>query len=386
MDEPAIPGAETKETAQPQEPVAQRDRFPCPQCGGELAWEPDAQKMKCQYCGALVDVPQREGFHAEEHDLMAFLDKAPMAEGYGVTLAAFTCKQCGATVQAPPTDRRDITCPFCGSAYVAEAGEAPANVIKPESLIPFKIDKKESQGMFQRWLGTGWFRPNDLKDLGRLDRVAGLYLPFFTFDARADSTWDAMAGYYYYVTEQVAEVENGRTVYRDRQVQKVRWEPASGQRADTYDDVLVPGVHQERLNLILKVYPYDTASLTPYNPMYLAGFGVLNSDMALKLVWQIAKQNMEADQVDRCSKDVPGDTQRDLSVQTRLSEQTFKHLLCPLWIGSFKYKGKIYPFVINGQTGKLYGDKPWSWVKIAFASAAAGVILLIVFWLMSQGR
>jgi len=381
MDEPDVPA---QDAPAPVPPSAQNDRFPCPSCGGELAWEPGAQKMRCQYCDTLVDVPQGD-YRAREHDLLDFLERVPKAEGYGVTLQAFTCKQCGATVQAPPTDRRDITCPFCASSYVAEEEKPPEGVIKPESLIPFQVDKKQSQSMFHRWLGTGWFRPNDLKNLGRLDRVAGLYLPFFTFDAHAESAWTAQAGHYYYVTERAAEVENGRTVYRDRQVQKVRWEPASGSRADDYDDVLVPGVHDERLSLILKIYPYDTEKLTPYASMYLAGFGILNSDIPLKVVYQIAKRNMEADQVERCSRDVPGDTQRDLRVQTSLAEQTFKHLLCPLWVGSFRYKGKVFPFVINGQTGKVYGEKPWSWVKILFASVVGGLLLLILLLLMSKG-
>jgi len=144
-------------------------------------------------------------------------------------------------------------------------------------------------------------------------------------------------------------------------------------------------VHDERLSLILKIYPYDTEKLTPYASMYLAGFGILNSDIPLKVVYQIAKRNMEADQVERCSRDVPGDTQRDLRVQTSLAEQTFKHLLCPLWVGSFIYKGKVFPFVINGQTGKVYGEKPWSWVKILFASVVGGLLLLILLLLMSKG-
>ena len=95
---------------------------------------------------------------------------------------------------------------------------------------------------------------------------------------------------------------------------------------------------------------------------------------------------MESDQVSRCSRDVPGDTQRDLSVRTTLSEQTFKHLLCPLWIGSFKYKGKVYPFVVNGQSGKLYGDKPWSWVKISLALGAAALFALLFYLLFLRGQ
>ncbi len=367
-------------------PQAKGNHFPCPKCGGELEWDPGHQEMRCPYCDSLVPVPAQPGFRAEEHDLLAFLDQHPKAEGYGVTLEQFTCKQCGAAVQVPP-GRRDLTCPFCASTYVFEAQAPSPEVVQPESLIPFKVDKKTSQGRFKEWLGRGWFRPNDLAKLASLDRILGLYLPFFTFDALARSAWTALAGYYYYVTERVSVMnDKGESVWENRQVQKVRWEPASGDRADRYDDVLVPAVQQERMALILRVYPFDMQGLAAYSPMYLAGFGILNADVPLKMVYQIAKSNMEADQRERCSRDVPGDTQMNLSVRTDLSEQTFKHLLCPVWIGSFKYKGKVYPFVINGQTGALYGEKPWSWVKIAFAVAGATLAALIFYLLFLRGH
>ncbi len=370
---------------QPSAPSAERTIFPCPKCGGELEWDPSHQEMHCPYCDSLVPVPAQPGFRAEEHDLMAFLEEHPRAEGYGVTLEQLSCKQCGATVQVPP-GRRDLTCPFCGSSYVLEAQAPLPNVIQPESLIPFRVDQKASQSRFKEWLGRGWFRPNDLKRLGSLQRIVGLYLPFFTFDADASSSWTADAGYYYNVSEQVSVTnDRGEARWETRQVQKVRWEPASGSRSDRYDDVLVPAVLDDRLRLILRVYPYDMKGLMAYSPAYLAGFGILNADIALKMVYQIAKSNMEGDQVQRCSHDVPGDTQRDLRVSTTLSAQTFKHLLCPIWAGSFRYKGKAYPFVLNGQTGALYGEKPWSWVKIALASGAAAILLLL-FFLLTRGH
>ena len=351
--------------------------FPCSSCGGELAWDPSSTQMKCPYCGSLVDVPREEAFAAEEHDLLEFLERHPKAEGYGVEMGEFSCKSCGAKAQVP-AGRRDIFCPFCGSNYVFEAAKKSEEVLKPESLIPFSVSHSDCQTRFKGWIGKGWFRPNDLKKLGRLDRITGLYMPFFTFDARADSDWAAEAGHYYYVTESVSVQRNGKTVHENRQVRKVRWEPASGRRADIYDDVLVPAVTQEHLNLMMRVYPFDMKGLRPYDSKYLAGFSVLNSELPLKQVYAIAKSNIESDQVQRCSGDVPGDTQRNLRVWTRLSEQTFKHLMCPLWLGSFKYKAKVFAFVINGQTGVLYGEKPWSWVKIALfvlALAAAGVAI-----------
>ncbi len=125
--------------------------------------------------------------------------------------------------------------------------------------------------------------------------------------------------------------------------------------------------------------------LTAFNTSYLSGFGVLSADMPLKQVYLIAKADMEACQRKRCSGDVPGDTQRDLRVNTTFSEQTFKHLLCPLWVGSFKYKGNVFPFVVNGQTGKLYGRKPWSRIKISAALLLCAFLLFLFYWFFLRG-
>lgn len=358
--------------------------FPCPNCGGELEWDPAKQEMHCPYCDSLIKVPQDDSFRAEEHDLLAFLEEHPRIEGYGVQLTRFACKQCGATVRVPP-GRVDLTCPFCATKFVLDDNASKDEVIKPESLIPFKIDSKASRKIFGRWLGNGWFRPGDLKKLGKLEKMLGLYLPFFTFDANADSIWTASAGYYYYVTERVAVTEDGKTVWKNRQVRKIRWEPANGSRNDFYDDVLVPAVSDERLELLLKVYPFDMKGLAPFDKRYLAGFGILGSDMALKRVYGIARLNIESNQERLCASDVPGDTYRDLRVHTNLSGQTFKHLLCPAWVGSFIYKRKVFPFVINGQTGKVFGKKPWSWIKISVASVLAAFLLFLFYWFFLRG-
>ena len=334
-----------------------------------MAWAPSAGKMQCPFCDSLVEVPREEEFEAVEHDLMAFLEAHPTADGYGVEMEAFSCRSCGAEVSAPP-GRRDLTCAFCGSEYVLESEGGRGEVVQPESLIPFSISRNDCGGLFRTWIGAGWFRPNDLKKMGKLDRIQGIYMPFFTFDAQAESDWTAEAGFYYYVTKRVPVRENGRTVYRNKRVRKIRWEPRSGRRSDFYDDVLVPAVTPEHLDLLLRVYPYELGALAPYDSRFLAGFGVLNSELSLQKVYGVAKSNIEGDQVSRCAGDIPGDTYRNLRVDTLLGKQTFKHLLCPLWLGSFRYRRKVFPFVVNGQTGKLFGRKPWSWIKITLFSLA----------------
>ena len=364
-------------------PESRSQAFPCSSCGGELHWDPGATEMKCPYCGSLVEVPKGGAFQAEEHDLMAFLEGHPKAQGYGVPMDEFTCKSCGATAKVPG-GRRDLNCPFCGTTYVFEAKSGSDEVLQPESVAPFAVSKESCLEKFKTWIGKGWFRPNDLKKLGKLDRITGIYMPYFTFDAQADSTWTAEAGYYYTVTERVAVTRDGKTEYEDRQVQKVRWEPASGRRSDFYDDVTVPAVSQQRLDLMSRVLPFDMKGLKPYDTRFLSGFSVLNAEVPLKQVYLVAKANMESDQVGRCSKNVPGDTQKDLRVQTLLSRQTFKHLMCPLWVGSFKYKAKVYAFLINGQTGALYGEKPWSWVKITLFVLSLIAAGAAVYFLMNR--
>lgn len=354
--------------------------FPCPGCGGRLAWDPGITQMKCPFCGSAVDVPGEEAFAAQEHDLLAFLEQHPKAEGYGVPMDAFSCKACGASAKVPE-GRRDHACPFCGTKYVFEAGAGSGPVLQPESVVPFAVSKEACREQFKTWLGSGWFRPSDLKALGTLDRITGLYMPFFTFDAQADSEWTAEAGHYYTVTERVEVTRNGRSEFEDRQVRKIRWEPAAGQRSDFHDDVLVPGVARQRLDLMKRVYPFDLAGLKPYDPRFLSGFGVLNAELALQAVYDEARQAMETIQQQRCGGDVPGDTQRNLQVATRFSRQTFKHLMCPLWVGSFTYQAKVYAFVVNGQTGALYGEKPWSAVKITLFVLGLFVAALLA-WLV----
>ena len=361
--------------AQPEE----AQQFPCPNCGADLHWDPKAASMRCPFCDSTVPVPDMPGFEPEEHDLESFLTDHPEAEGYGVRRQEFQCRQCGAGVQVE-AERRDLTCPFCGTHYVFEATRVPTRVLKPDGVLPFKIDGKTCRRRFKAWLGRGWFTPGKLKRLARLDRILGFYLPFFTFDARAESRWRAEAGYYETTEETIRTTDaGGNPEFRTRRVRRIRWTPAEGSRTDVYDDLPVAALHDERLRLVDRILPYDFTESRPYNPAYLAGFGVMNPDMTLAEVHRKARAIMRKRQVERCAGDVPGDTYRNLQVSIRWSEQRFKHLLCPVWMGAYRYRGRLFHFLLNGQTGKIHGEKPISWLKVALVAAAVLFLLWLYF-------
>ncbi len=351
-------------------------RFKCDGCGAELKYDAKTQKLKCDFCGATKDVPKGEGT-VVERDLFEGLAAAPRGLGTGTAVKTSRCQECGANV-AFPDGTTATKCTFCGSANVMEQAENE-NALRPESLLPFGIDKKKANDSFSTWIGKLWFRPSDLKRLAKVQEVAGVYVPFWTFDAHVDSEWSAEAGYYYYEDEEYETTENGETVTRTRQVQRVRWEDAWGRRSDDYDDVLVCASKGLPRELADDLKTFNTKQLVPYSPGYLAGWRAEEYAVDLQEGFKLGQEKMVREQEQRCAKDVPGDTQRNLSVSNSFSAEMFKHVLLPLWIAAYRYNNKTYRFLVNGQTGEVVGKAPYSWLKIAATVLAViGVIVALV--------
>jgi len=357
-------------------PAVQGDAFPCQNCGAKLSYDATTQGLACPYCGhkqavvaagppgAVREIPIEEGYRLAER-------------GLGTPVTQVVCSDCGATVNVSPGEQT-AKCAFCGSHQVLPR-EASGQEIRPESLVPFRVDKASANGTFEKWLGELWFRPSDLKRMAKVQEMGGVYIPFWTFDAQVDSRWTAEAGYYYQETEWYNDAQGNR---QSRQVTKTRWEPASGYRSDFFDDTIVCASKGLPANLVEKFRSWTTKELVPYQPHYLAGWKAESYAIDLMPAWGMGQSIMADTQRSRCSRDVPGDTQQNLSVQNAYSRVTFKHVLLPIWIAAYRYGGKPYQFLVNGQTGEVVGKAPWSFWKIFFlvvALLAVVVVAAIVF-------
>lgn len=346
--------------------------FPCGNCGADMIWDPGADALSCEHCGSVVQVPRGEGTIVER----ALEDAGDAARGFGVELRIAKCGNCGARVTFEDASTAEL-CVYCGDASVL-AQEANRNAIRPESLVPLDVARQEVEDSFRRWLKGLWFRPNDLKRTKKFNAV-GVYVPFWTFDSRVHSDWSADAGYYYYVTETYTVTVNGKTQVRTRQVQKVRWVPAWGDRDDAYDDDLILASQGMPPKLVDELGRFDTSALVPYRPEYLAGWRAEEYQLDLEDAWKRGEANVVAEQRNRCSSDVPGDTQRHLRVQNRIFDVRWKHVLLPVWSLQYQYKRQPYTVLIHGQTGRVAGKAPLSWVKIlALVLAIIAVIAVIV--------
>ncbi len=364
-----------------QETAAQS--FLCPQCGAEMGWDAEHKTLSCDYCGYQQE-PEKIG-EIIEYDLEEVLRTGTTkAQGYGTETKSISCQQCGATTAVEP-GVTSTECPFCGSNVVLEQ-ETATDIIQPESLIPFQISPDAALRKYRQWLGRGIFRPGDLARRAGRGKLYGVYLPFWTFDAEAFSRWRAQAGYYYYETETYTTTENGRRVTKTRQVRKVRWEPAWGQHSGGYDDVLVYATNSVDQDILEKIYPFNTEQVVPYAPQYLSGWRAEQYQIGLQDGWAIGRSKIEDYERDACIQQIPGDTYRDLHVNTTITDATFKHVLLPVWIASYPYKGKVYRYMVNGQTGEVQGQKPVSWIRVAIAVIIVLVIVAIIIYLSGQGE
>ena len=338
---------------------AQRE-YPCAQCGGKVKFDPAAAALKCPYCGAEVAIPKSADEIQELNFNAALRDAAGAADSVQAPESA--CSACGARVALPPGEASGA-CPFCGSPAVV-AGGSPRR-IKPKSLLPFKVTREQAWNDFRDWIGRLWFAPSELKRYAeQQEKLAGVYVPYWTYDSRTTSWYTGERGEDYWATESYTTTENGRSVTRTRQVRKTRWYPASGVVWNDFDDVLVLASKSLPKERAEELTPWDLENLVPFKEDYLSGFRAEAYGVELEEGFEAAKVIMDEGIRASVCRDIGGDHQRISSVKTQYADVTFKHLLLPVWISAYRYRDKVYRVLVNARTGEVQGERPWSWVKI----------------------
>ncbi|MGC1502778.1 MAG: TFIIB-type zinc finger domain-containing protein [Sulfitobacter sp.] len=354
-------------------------RFPCDTCGSDLRYAPDAGQLVCDHCGNTETI-EGAGFHLQpiaELDLRSGLDTDLPAEQMEETRVT-TCPNCAAQV-AFDAGKHATECPFCATPVVVDTGTN--RHIKPRAVLPFALPQEVARDAMNDWLGGLWFAPNGLQEYARKGRqMQGIYVPYWTYDADTRSNYSGQRGTVYYVSETV--MRDGKRV--TQQVAKVRWRAVSGRVARFFDDVLVLASTALPKKYTDALEPWDLSALEPYAPEYLAGFRAEAYSVSLEDGFSEARAHMDR-VIERDVKfDIGGDRQRVHSIDTDLSNLTFKHILLPVWLAAYKYRGKTYRFVVNGRTGRVQGERPFSAIKITFAVILGAIAAGIIGYLAAQ--
>ncbi|MBP9951428.1 MAG: primosomal protein N' (replication factor Y) - superfamily II helicase [Cypionkella sp.] len=361
---------------------AEEHRWPCAQCGADLRFAPGQSELVCDHCGHVQAIPsaapEREASAFGEHDLARGLaDDLPGSASEDVR--STTCPNCGSVVEFQGANHA-MECPYCATPVVIDTGAR--RQIKPQAVLPFVLTQDKARIALTRWLGSLWFAPNGLLEYTRKGRsMAGIYVPFWTFDAGTVSRYTGQRGEHYYETRTVSVVVNGKRETRQERVQKTRWYPASGQVSRRFDDVLVMASTSMPQRLGAELTPWDLTAIQPYNPDFLAGFQAEGYTVTLAEGASTSKEIMAGVIAQDVRRDIGGDEQQINSINTRYSDETFKHILLPVWTAAYKYGGRSFRFLVNGQTGEVQGERPYSAWKIAFAVLVVGAIVLGAIYL-----
>jgi DNA-directed RNA polymerase subunit RPC12/RpoP len=365
------------QTTPPQTTQEKIHRYPCPACGANLLFEPKDGFLACPYCGHKQQIPT-SAQQIEERSYEQYLQPRPaQMEQIAQGALDVQCQSCGAIVTfTPPEVARQ--CDFCGAQIVAQP-KAADPMLAPEGVLPFSITQQQANAGLRQWLASRWFAPNELKQFAQPGAIDGIYLPFWTYDTHTTSFYTGQRGEHYYESETYYERDaQGNQVQRTRQVRKTRWYDASGVVTRWFDDILVPAtlsLPQQRLEAL---EPWDLAELRPYEPAFLSGYKAQRYQVELPQGFERAKQVMAGAIEAAVRQDIGGDEQRIHSIATDYSGITFKHLLLPVYAGAYRFNQKVYQIVVNGRTGEIQGDRPYSVIKIVLFVMLMLFILTII--------
>lgn len=348
--------------------------YPCTSCGGELHFAIAEQDLGCAHCGNHQPI-QNVSPTPLEQDLAAAVaairqgrfDDAPGKEGDEHEVV---CQNCGGhtTFTGSLTASK---CPYCATPIQrTDVHEAPAR-LPVDGVLPFKVDETQARKNIEDWIGSRWFAPNAFKKYSETGSFSSVYTAYYTYDADTRSWYRGERGDNYTVT--VGHGENQRTETR------VRWTPAAGRVADTFDDITVFANTGLDERFVRELEPWPTPQAVGYSPQYVAGHLSRTYDKTVEDCFPEAKGRMDEAIKQTVRRDIGGDQQRIHQVKTDYGDPSYKHLLLPVWLLTVIFAGTTYQVFMNGVTGEVQGERPYSKVKIALAVVAVLAVIIGFF-------
>ena len=353
--------------------------YKCPSCGGALKFDPNAQTVKCPYCDTELEMDairtlDEADNNAVQEDMQWQSPDRVWHEGEEEALQAYTCQSCGGEIVAD-INTAATSCPYCGNAVVM-AGRL-SGALRPDLVIPFKLDKKDAQEALANYLKGKTLLPKIFKDENRIRQIKGIYVPFWLFDADTHSSLRYHATHVRYWSDSRYDYTETRhySIFRAGRL--------------SFDAVPVDGSSKMPDDLMESIEPYDMSEAVDFQTAYLAGFLADKYDVTNEESQTRANERIKVSTQEEFARTVVGySSVIPESVSISLENSKVRYALLPVWLLSTQYKGNNYTFAMNGQTGKFVGNLPmdkgayWKWWTIVMTAATA--IATGIAWLIGN--
>lgn len=368
---------------------AQITEYKCPACTGPLHFVGESGKLECDYCGSTYDVAEIEALYAgQETKAETAFQETEMKEKNGEPgeepawdtsalqgdwgadgegMKAYSCPSCGAELICEATTAA-TSCPYCGNNTIVPGQFG--GTMKPDYVIPFKLDKKAAVAALKKHYSKKFFLPRAFSSGNHLEEVQGIYVPFWLFDAgaEADCRFHATRSHTHTDGDYRVTVTEHFDVRRSGTMEFERI-PVDGSKKmpDDYMD---------------SIEPFDYAGLKPFSTAYLPGYLADKYDVTAQESMERADRRCHNSAFDQMRRDISGyEVVNQVGGNVRLHRGKVHYALMPVWTLRTRWKNQDYLFMMNGQTGKMVGDLPVSNGKVtAFFSVLAVTLSGLMFW------
>jgi hypothetical protein len=290
-------------------------------------------------------------------------------------LKTYECENCGAEVFFDP-NLQVMKCDFCGSTFVPEdVGTTDVSIDEETYIIPFQVEEGEVSKIFQEWIKKGWFKPGDLASTYQRDSFRGIYIPNWYFHFNASVHWSGEK-----------DIRKSRSVTSADGSKRTEHYTETEHRSGSFDDMIelfIPSSRGLSVDEINELAPFPIESSIPFGPEKLTGKQAEKPNLDKDLAWSKAKEKAN----DIIRDKVQSEVTRINHLDVNLGEPTHRLVYVPTWLFGYKYKGKYYKVMVNGQTGEIQGKKPVSWLKVVIAGGIVilGIILIVLLFNLFGG-
>ena len=337
--------------------------YKCENCGGNFSFNPNSGLMECEHCGSIKQIKNHEKLASKR--LVQRYSESYMLTPTQSENQTYLCSTCGATVTFEEGDIKK-RCPSCGDLSLSMQQR---QVFVPDAIVPFSVSRDKAINIFRQWISTRKFAPSDLKQMAKLGKISGLYVPTWNFNFRLLMEYNADCTR----TEEHGEHFHTRHFY------------ASNTEDKSYTNVLLSGNTRLSNETLDELEPFDVSRMRPYTSEYIMGFSGLDTDMDIHKSFDdvVYEKKTKVESKIRADLKHKYETIEKLDTFAEVKNPTFAYTYVPIWANHYTYNGKQYHCYINGQTGKATGKAPKSFWKVfslvAGIVAAVALVAILIF-------
>lgn len=334
--------------------------YKCPNCGAKINFDPMLQKCNCDFCLSSFNINELELWSNESDNIKTKRD----TENINEKISLYTCPSCGAQIIADKTTSATFCC-YCHGPIILS--ENLSGDFKPSKIIPFMLSKEKAIESFIQWHKKKWFLPKVFRSQKNLEKISGLYIPFWLMDCDVTATLSARG-------EKITTWTSGDYRYTKTDIYNVFRE------ADLSFDNIPSNASTKADDTVMEsIEPFDYSDLKDFSLGYLPGFLAEKYDKTESQVMPVAKNRVNSATRNIIRDSVSGySVVKEKDSKTVYNKTSMEYALLPIWMITYSFKNKNYIFAINGQTGKLFGSLPVSRARIF-------ILFLIVFIIVFSG-